>query len=159
MKYMLPFFLLAALNLSYSEVQAKDIIQTAATSTKEAITQAAAKPNAAGTYIGTIPCADCEGIKIELTLSENKAGKGRTYLLKQTYLGKPAGKNTLQSTGKWFAATGNSQDAKAVIYQLIPDRAYEPLYFRRVSDKAIEMLDQDQNKIASKANYTLQKKQ
>lgn len=157
MKNILPFFLLAALHLGCSQAQATDNHQTAATSTEKTSTQTTTKTNAGGTYVGTLPCADCTGIKMELTLLENKAGKGKTYLLKQTYLGKPDGKNILQSTGKWFAATGNSQNPKAVIYQLIPAKAYEPLYFMRLSDTAIEMLDRDQNKIASKENYTLQK--
>ncbi|MBF9252613.1 copper resistance protein NlpE N-terminal domain-containing protein [Pontibacter sp. 172403-2] len=154
MKNILPFFLLAALHLSSGEAQASDSNKIVPTERTSVLTTQKA---AGGTYVGTIPCADCKGIKMELTLADNKAGKGKTYVLKQTYLGKPAGKNALQSTGKWFAATGNSQNPKAVIYQLIPDKAYEPLYFERLNDKTIEMLDQDQNKIAAKGNYKLQK--
>ena len=41
----------------------------------------------AGTYTGVLPCADCEGIQTEITLS----GEG-TYAKKMTYLGK--GDNT-----------------------------------------------------------------
>lgn len=37
----------------------------------------------AGSYAGTLPCADCEGIKVELELDHDK-----TYELKETYLGK-----------------------------------------------------------------------
>lgn len=156
-KNILPLFLLAALHLGCSQAQASG--RHPATVTKEATTQTTPKKDAAGTYAGTIPCADCEGIKMELTLMDSKTGKGKTYLLKQTYLGRPAGKNTMESRGKWFAATGNSQDPNAIIYQLIPDKAYDPLYFRRISDTAIKMLDRDQNEIKSKANYTLQKQQ
>ncbi|MCU0188890.1 copper resistance protein NlpE, partial [Citrobacter freundii] len=36
-----------------------------------------------GTYKGTLPCADCEGIKTELELKDDK-----TYELTETYLGK-----------------------------------------------------------------------
>jgi uncharacterized lipoprotein NlpE involved in copper resistance len=36
-----------------------------------------------GTYSGTIPCADCQGIETSLTLNKDK-----TYLLKTKYLGK-----------------------------------------------------------------------
>jgi copper homeostasis protein (lipoprotein) len=36
-----------------------------------------------GTYTGTIPCADCQGIETSLTLKKDK-----TYLLKTKYLGK-----------------------------------------------------------------------
>ncbi|MDX5481631.1 MAG: copper resistance protein NlpE [Hymenobacteraceae bacterium] len=110
-----------------------------------------------GTYKGTVPCADCEGIQMELTLQENPAGKGKTYVLRQTYKGKPAGENTLESRGKWFAANGNKQNPKAVIFQLIPDGEHDLLYFARVSDNTIKMLDRQQNEIKSKASYTLQK--
>ena len=38
----------------------------------------------AGTYEGTLPCADCEGIKTTLVLNSDE-----TFTLKQDYLGKP----------------------------------------------------------------------
>lgn len=52
----------------------------------------------AGVYEGTTPCADCEGIKTVLELKSDK-----TYILSQTYLGKPKGENELNQTGnfKW----------------------------------------------------------
>jgi len=159
MTNILSFFLVTALYLGCSEAQATDSNKIVFTSTKNISVQTKTQKAAGGKYVGTLPCAECKGIKMELTLVDNKAGKGKTYILKQTFMGKPAGNSTLQSTGKWFAATGNSQNPKAVIYQLIPDKAYEPLYFVRLSDKAIEMLDRDQNKIASKENFTLQKQQ
>jgi len=40
-----------------------------------------------GTYTGVLPCADCEGIKTELELNQDK-----TFELKETYLGKGDGK-------------------------------------------------------------------
>jgi len=110
-----------------------------------------------GTYVGTLPCADCKGIRIELTLQANRAGQGKTFVLRQTYLGKPAGKNLFESRGKWFAAQGNRQNPKAFIFQLIPDDDHDLLYFARLSDNAIKLLDNRQNEIASTANYTLQK--
>ncbi len=45
-----------------------------------------------GVYQGVTPCADCEGIQLELKLNTDK-----TYELKQTYLGK---KETLTDTFK-----------------------------------------------------------
>lgn len=38
-----------------------------------------------GVYVGVTPCANCEGISIELTLEKNK-----TFVLKTKYLGKGA---------------------------------------------------------------------
>lgn len=53
----------------------------------------------AGTYKGILPCADCEGIATELTLTQDL-----TYTLSTTYLGK--GGNSTNSKGKfnWDAA-------------------------------------------------------
>lgn len=45
-----------------------------------------------GTYKGTIPCADCEGIAMEITLN-----KDLTYTSKSVYLGK--GKNEFKENG------------------------------------------------------------
>jgi uncharacterized lipoprotein NlpE involved in copper resistance len=50
----------------------------------------------AGVYEGTTPCADCEGIKTVLELKNDK-----TYILSQTYLGKPAGENEFTQTGNF----------------------------------------------------------
>lgn len=49
-----------------------------------------------GTYRGVVPCADCEGIETELTLSPD-----RTYVLKTRYLGKPGADRELRGTFVW----------------------------------------------------------
>ena len=50
----------------------------------------------AGVYEGTTPCADCSGIKTVLDLRKDK-----TFILSQTYLGKPAGENEFTQTGNF----------------------------------------------------------
>ncbi|UYZ62703.1 copper resistance protein NlpE N-terminal domain-containing protein [Hymenobacter weizhouensis] len=47
----------------------------------------------AGTYSGTLPCADCPGIRTELTLNQDL-----TYRLRTLYLGKGTGK-PIEATG------------------------------------------------------------
>lgn len=47
------------------------------------IVQASDEQNIIGTYEGTLPCADCDGIRTTLTLNEDT-----TYDLKSLYLGK-----------------------------------------------------------------------
>lgn len=49
-----------------------------------------------GTYKGTLPCADCEGIETELTL--NLDG---TYLYKATYLGKDTKVYEIEAPFQW----------------------------------------------------------
>lgn len=50
----------------------------------------------AGIYEGTTPCADCEGIKTILELNEDN-----TYVLSQTYLGKPEIDNEFKRNGSF----------------------------------------------------------
>ncbi len=53
-----------------------------------------------GTYAGVLPCADCEGIKTEITLNEDG-----TFIKETTYLGK-GGDNVVEEKGdySWNAA-------------------------------------------------------
>ncbi|GHT17172.1 hypothetical protein FACS189429_0690 [Bacteroidia bacterium] len=52
-----------------------------------------------GTYTGTTPCADCEGIKTTLTLNENL-----TYVLETMYLGKSTKVNKTEGKFVWNTA-------------------------------------------------------
>jgi len=50
-----------------------------------------------GVYVGTTPCANCEGIETELTL-----GKDKTFVLNTKYIGKGSEKiNTEKGTFSW----------------------------------------------------------
>lgn len=51
-----------------------------------------------GTYTGTIPCADCQGIETILTLKKDK-----TYILKTKYLGKSDTFTEKSGTFTWNA--------------------------------------------------------
>jgi uncharacterized lipoprotein NlpE involved in copper resistance len=52
-----------------------------------------------GTYTGTLPCADCQGIETSLTLKKDK-----TYLLKTKYIGKSDAFNEKSGTFTWNTA-------------------------------------------------------
>ena len=58
-----------------------------------------------GTYEGTLPCADCEGIKTTLTLNENK-----TFVLISEYLGKKGA--TFEEKGSYEIENGEIVVAK-----------------------------------------------
>jgi uncharacterized lipoprotein NlpE involved in copper resistance len=52
----------------------------------------------AGTYTGTVPCADCAGIATELMLHDNS-----TYMLSEKYLGKKDTlENKMEGKFKWL---------------------------------------------------------
>jgi copper homeostasis protein (lipoprotein) len=54
-----------------------------------------------GFYTGTLPCPDCEGIRVELTLFAGTPGRPK-YWLKETRTGKPDGEATVESSGMWI---------------------------------------------------------
>jgi uncharacterized lipoprotein NlpE involved in copper resistance len=56
----------------------------------------------AGTYKGTTPCADCEGIEVELTI-----GMDSSYTHSMKYLGKGDGKPVIK-TGKYVWVDGGT---------------------------------------------------
>jgi uncharacterized lipoprotein NlpE involved in copper resistance len=71
-----------------------------------------------GTYSGTMPCADCDGVDTVLTLNQDE-----TYQLTETYIGKANG--VIKSTGavQWdetgtMVTLVNDNGAQPVKYQL-----------------------------------------
>jgi uncharacterized lipoprotein NlpE involved in copper resistance len=110
-----------------------------------------------GVFEGTIPCADCEGIKMKLTLYQDPTTLGAAgYTLDSTYIGQPNGNFTTQ--GEWDYLRGNNEDPNATIYGLNLDKpALERQYFLKVGEDKIIMLDEKMNPIKSNFNYTLTK--
>lgn len=100
-------------------------------------------------YSGIVPCADCEGIKIVLTLDNE------TYTLAETYLGKSD--QVVQSKGQMLIERGYEKDIDATLYILNPDSETDKHYFVRLTAQPgkLIMLDKDQKIINSKLNYTL----
>lgn len=112
-------------------------------------TQSTAIPAIQTRYTGTVPCADCEGIKTILTLVNE------TYSLEETYLGKSD--QAIQSKGPMLIERGYEKDNDATLYILNPDSDTEKRYFVRLTAQPgkLIMLDKDQKIINSKLNYTL----
>ena len=79
----------------------------------------------AGVYTGILPCADCEGIKVKLTLNNDE-----TYELSYLYLGKDDMPVVFSGTFTW-------NDAGSVI--CLPRENF-PTYYK-VCEKQLFMLD------------------
>lgn len=98
----------------------------------------------AGTYKGTLPCADCPGIETTVTLKDDS-----TFEQTSKYLGK--GNNTFNKNGKWhFLADGNTialDDGKQGTARL------------KVGENTLTMLDGEGHLItgALAAHYVLKK--
>jgi uncharacterized lipoprotein NlpE involved in copper resistance len=118
-------------------------------------------PQLLGIYTGTLPCADCRGIRTELSIYVKGSNRlaGGTYRLKETHLGTPDGNQTFESVGQWTLLRGNMADPNATIYQLNYDQPRDVRNFLRISDEEIRLLDRQQNEIHSQANLTLRRVQ
>jgi uncharacterized lipoprotein NlpE involved in copper resistance len=96
-----------------------------------------------GTYRGIVPCADCGGIEVEMTLAKNG-----TYNLRYTYIGK--GKNSYRETGKFkLNSTGGTIT--------LDIKEYPPYY--KVGQNALLQLDMEGKIITGQLanNYMLKK--
>jgi copper homeostasis protein (lipoprotein) len=109
-------------------------------------------------YWGTLPCADCSGIRTELTLVHDPAtGEPRSYQLSETYLGSMSREDKPVVTSGTFTVTqGVPGDALAPVIRLDgggkADRAQA---YERLSAQELRLLDQSGARIASDLNYTL----
>ena len=98
----------------------------------------------AGTYEGTLPCADCPGIQLTLTINSDK-----TYSLQQEYLERDVA-NAEKGTFTW--------NENGSIITLKNEAGREDLY--QVGENEIYRLDPDGNRITGEMAdlYTLKKK-
>jgi hypothetical protein len=93
-------------------------------------------------YAGDLPCADCPGIRTELTLTRKAKGWAEgSYSLSETYLERGGPKVT---TGDWTTLRGDATDENASVYQLDPDHTEKQRNFLRVGDDLeLKALDRD----------------
>lgn len=115
--------------------------------------------NLIGVYEGVVPCADCKGIKTELTLYQDIANsENNTYILKETYLTDKTGDTTFTSNGKWDILKGIKTDNNATVYFLNYEDPDEARYFLKLGADSVALLDKEQQRIHSTGNYTLTKR-
>jgi copper homeostasis protein (lipoprotein) len=97
-------------------------------------------------YEGTLPCADCTGIRYSLDIRAY-----RVYFLRQTYLGKRDGtEESFDDIGVWSA----SPDAQAIILKGGRESA---LSFSIENPETLRKLDVEGKPIASTLNYELRR--
>lgn len=115
--------------------------------------------NLVGIFEGVFPCADCQGIKTQLTLYQDIANsENNTYILKETYLADKTGDTTFTSDGKWDILKGIKTNDTATVYFLNYEDPDEARYFLKLGVDSVEMLDKEQQPIPSAVKYVLTKK-
>ena len=105
------------------------------------------------TWVGLLPCSDCQGIDTRLVLRVAAGGR-REYLLTETYLG-GRGKNTFERKGRWSETSQAVAGESLTLYVLDPGQAGQR--FALQPDGALEVLDGDGQRPAQGLAYRLQR--
>lgn len=96
---------------------------------------------APASYEGTLPCADCSGLRTVLAIWPDSV-----YRLAQTYEGKST--TPVVTMGRWRLSES--------VLSLETDNGI-PILYRRVGDDTLTLLDQQGQPIATSLNYSLQR--
>jgi hypothetical protein len=87
----------------------------------------------AGSYIGTLPCADCPGIQSELELLYVNDSLGQ-YRLRSKYLGKGNGNITALNEGEWIVVK-DAYEGKLSTYVLLDYDDQEKIKYYILKDE------------------------
>ncbi len=97
----------------------------------------------AGRYVGTLPCADCAGVRTDLTLLPGAGSEGGAYTVRETRVGaRSVGVGagaTSQRAGDWSVQA----DAVRTLVRVGPDRTgvHGERHFVRASEQVLRLLD------------------
>lgn len=108
--------------------------------------------NGERTWVGLLPCSDCQGVDTRLVLRVR--GERRDYLMTETYIG-GSGENTFSRQGQWTEINEAGDGEPITVYVLDPDRAAQR--FSLQPDGALELLDGDGAQPEQPLAYRLQR--
>ena len=108
-------------------------------------------------YEGTIPCADCEGIKMELLLENNPKNKENEYELTETYLGTKDGNRIFTNRGIYEISYGVEENSSAMVITLFNENNQSIRSFIQEDEQHLLLLGNNGKKIESNLNYRLTK--
>ncbi|MDR5868281.1 copper resistance protein NlpE N-terminal domain-containing protein [Halomonas koreensis] len=95
------------------------------------------------TYQGTLPCRNCEGIDLDVTLvgdAQSNAAE-RTFDLQASYRGHPQNPPDESYAGNWEVLSGTANDPEATVYELTPEGDGQVYYFLRLDPQTLELID------------------
>jgi inhibitor of cysteine peptidase len=104
-------------------------------------------------YAGTTVCADCSGIKTVLELYRDGKGAPSTFIMSESYIGKPAAGNR-ETNGTWTIAHGDATDKNAVVFQLHPMGTSSTTSFAS-GNYELRMLDGSLGELPASVPHTL----
>ena len=104
------------------------------------------------TWLGVLPCADCDGIQTRLVLRGEDGA--RRYLLEETYLG-AEGDNAFVQEGEWIEETIPLEGVDTTVYRLDPEGPSR--WFWVQPDGGLEMLEAEGRASRNGIDYRLQR--
>ena len=116
-------------------------------------------PVLVGVFTGTVPCADCSGIRTDITLitsSPARSSEG-TFSLVEHYLGTRSGDRAFRRQGRWTIVKGTKTIPDAIVYQLTADDGGRAMQLRRVDADTVRLLAENGTEPAADAGYTLRR--
>jgi predicted secreted protein len=115
-----------------------------------------AKPSyVVGRFVGPMPCADCNGIEVDLTLYAHAPNQFVDTIYKRTtrYLGKD---KSVDDTGTWVLLPGTAADPSATVYAITPDGGGAQQFYWLKSVEELVPLDADKKPLTGPMDMTMQ---
>ncbi len=106
-------------------------------------------------YEGSLPCADCSEIKTRLEILIDYSNPEPPFILKQAFIGSKDEDKTSITHGIYGTLKETYRDNDATVYELNPDKPKETIYFLRVNDDTLKMLNREMKEIKSELTYNL----
>jgi copper homeostasis protein (lipoprotein) len=98
----------------------------------------------AARYVGTLPCADCAGVRTDLALyRQDRTPLG--YALAETYLGTREGDRRFERTGRWSLQPSGQPDL--ALLTLDPGLPERERHFAQVGELVLRALDRTRNEL------------
>lgn len=107
-----------------------------------------------GVFEGTLPCADCPGIRTILTLYLEPD----RYVLQETRLGGGEGAREVRTEGRWSMLQGVADAPDATVIRIDPGKPEGVKSFLEIGGSAIELLDQEGHRMDTDPKPTLQRR-
>lgn len=104
------------------------------------------------TYDGTLPCADCAGIKTHLVLQHDALGRN-SYVLNEIYNGKAP--QPFMSAGRWTLSVGTAEDPQMALVHMDSGRPADSKTWRIDNNGDLTLVDAAGKPADSSLNYTL----
>lgn len=107
-----------------------------------------------GPYLGTLPCADCEGIRAALTLyTTGDGGEPLVYRMTVNYLGTPEGDRGEERLGTWTRLGSGT----AEVVRIEPHDEVMRQSFHRAGPDTLVLLDREERPLATPHDPSLRR--